>query len=408
MGSVRPTGFPDSSTAEVAALRDTQERLRLAMEAASMGAWDWDLESNRVVWSGDQELLFGIAAGQFDGTFDSFARHVHPEDIDGLQQRMREAVEAGRHHHRDEFRILLPDGNARWMLANGRIYYDESGRAVRMIGINMDITERKRAEEALRQSERLAATGRLAAAIAHELNNPLASVTNLLYILESHTGPDDPARSYIKMGQEELARMARIVHQTLAFHRQPDSAVPVTLSELLSSVISLLQPRLRAHNVELVLRIEGDAVITGFPAELRQLFSNLLVNACDAVGDRGIVTVHAYPSRRWCAPGDEGVRVVVADTGPGIPAEIRKRMWEPFFTTKGAKGSGLGLWVCAGIIAKHGGAIQLASSTRPPRNGTAFSIFFPGVVKGKVAPPQRKGVKRHRPPVQMPLALPHP
>ncbi len=403
MPSVEPRREKDE---ERSAVSESEERLRLAMDAAGMGAWDWDLKTGRVAWSGNQEKLFGVAAGSFSGDFDTFLKLIHPDDILGVQARTAGALGNRAAHHRDEFRIVRPDGTIRWMLANGHIFYDEQGVPVRMIGVNMDVTERKQAEQALRQSERMAATGRLAATIAHELNNPLASVTNILFLLENQLSAYEESRTLVRVAEQEVARMTRIVHQTLAFHRQSQVPVPVSLTELLDSVLALLEPKLRSQGIRVVRRFEGETPVSGFPAELRQVFSNLLINAAEAAGEKSVIIIHVYPSHRW-SPNTWGTRVVIADNGPGIPSDIRKHIFEPFFTTKGDKGSGVGLWVSQGIVEKHKGAMRLFSHAGPRTTGTVFSVFLPQVGPQVEAPHERrKRVRTERYPVQMGLDLP--
>lgn len=233
--------------------------------------------------------------------------------------------------------------------------------------------ERQRAEEVLRTSERLASFGRLAASIAHEVNNPLEAVTNVLYLL-NRCEMDDKARGYLKLAEEELRRVTHIVRQSLAFSRISGDQVPTRLSQLVDEVLRLYAPRIRSGQVRIEKRIEYDAQVAG---EVRQVVSNLIVNAVDAVEMGGSVTLHL---RRACDPRDPsrtGVRLVVADQGTGILPEHRQDIFQPFFTTKRDKGTGLGLWISSEIVHKHGGSIRLRSSVAPGRSFTVFSVFLP-------------------------------
>src|SRR6185369_7313425 len=240
-----------------------------------------------------------------------------------------------------------------------------------------DIEERKRTEEYLRRSERLAATGRLAATIAHEINNPLAAVTNVLYLLSTDPRLDPNLKEYAQVAQSEISRVAHITKQTLAFHRDANLPVRVNLNDLAESVLYLYGQQLRAKSLRVHKEIDFNGDVIGFPNELRQVISNIFENAIEASPESGQVRLRVYASHEYMNSHKPGVRIIIADDGPGIRQDNAQRIFEPFFTTKGEKGTGLGLWVCQGIIQKHGGFIRMRSSTNTRYSGTVFSIFLP-------------------------------
>lgn len=247
-----------------------------------------------------------------------------------------------------------------------RIRKDE----VRWVGIvAAEITERLRAEETLRRTEKLAAAGRLAASVAHEINNPLESVTNLLYILRHHQPMDTVAIEFIEVAQAELARVGAVTQQTLRFYRQSVSRAETDMTEIVDSVVSLYHARLVNSRITVVRQNVGDATLSCFAGEMRQLLANLVVNAIDAMGTGGTLTIRTR--RTSTTPG---IRIAVADTGYGMSQETLRRIFEAFFTTKQATGTGLGLWVSSEIIEKHGGCVRVRSREG---KGTCFSIFFP-------------------------------
>jgi PAS domain S-box-containing protein len=247
--------------------------------------------------------------------------------------------------------------------------------ATRWVGaILVDTTEQKKAEEALRRTEKLAAAGRLAASIAHEINNPLEAVTNCLYlVLQEDLSP--AAARFAELAQQEIARVSAITQQTLRFYRQSTLPASVNVSELLESVITLHAGRFQTLQVELIRQYPDHLPLFCFAGELRQLFANLIGNALDAMTPGGgRLTVRARAATRAGVPG---VRVSVADTGSGIAPESRSHIFEPFFTTKEATGTGLGLWVSEQIVRKHNGAIRIHSRTTGATTGTVFCVFFP-------------------------------
>jgi signal transduction histidine kinase len=230
------------------------------------------------------------------------------------------------------------------------------------------------AEDALRKSEKLAVAGRLAASIAHEINNPLESVTNLLYLIRNATDLDD-AKQFCALAEKELRRVSEIATQTLRFYRQQSEATRLDVTQITDSVLSLYQGRLHSHQVKVVCDYRTHASLLCYAGELRQLVANLVSNALDAMKHTGTLTLRLREARD--PNGRDGIRLTVADTGSGIATDVGKRIFEPFVTTKGATGTGLGLWVSAEILRKHAGRMSFRSSTRPGHSGTAFSIFLP-------------------------------
>ncbi len=235
--------------------------------------------------------------------------------------------------------------------------------------------ERRAAVAALRQSEKLAAVGRLASSIAHEINNPLESVINLLYLLDG-TPLSAEQRGYLDTAQRELARVAEIAAQTLTFNRQQDVKGQASISALLDSVLVLYQGRLAGSKIVIERRYQNTEPFTCYPGELRQVFANLIGNAFDATRKGGRIILRERAAMH-SKTGQHGVRITLADTGHGISAEVKTHLFEAFKSTKGSNGNGLGLWISKGIIEKHSGSIQVRSSTRIGGSGTAFSIFIP-------------------------------
>jgi PAS domain S-box-containing protein len=252
--------------------------------------------------------------------------------------------------------------------------------AIRWTGaVFIDVTERKRAEDALRKSEKLATAGRLAASIAHEINNPLESVTNLLYLLQRHPSLDQEAHHYAQLAQQEVARVSEMAQRTLRFYRQSTLPIKANVAEILNSVLMVYQGRFNALHTQVETRFDRDAELFCFAGELRQVFANLIGNALDASSEGGRLFLGLR--RSHCRKtGRPGVRITVADNGSGMPPSVRRRIFEPFFTTKDATGTGLGLWITTEILEKHGATISVKSrqaldDTRP--SGTVFTIFFP-------------------------------
>jgi len=253
---------------------------------------------------------------------------------------------------------------------------EDGGHVTGWIASIVDVTERKRAEEALRRADRLAGAGRMAATVAHEINNPLSSVVNCLYLLGSEVLPPK-AREYFDIAMRELERVGRITKQTLSFYRTSDQHEKFNVCDIAGEVVGFFQPIAARQHVRLEYRGANGHLTMGNPAEIRQLLTNLLTNALESGGTA--VRVRIYESLRRNHSEQLGVRISVSDNGKGIAPEHLRQVFEPFFTTKGEKGTGLGLWVAHGIVTKHEGEIRARSSVRNGSNGTCVSIFLPTI-----------------------------
>ena len=279
----------------------------------------------------------------------------------------------------DTFPLRGKDGSYRWFLSRALPIRDASGQVVRWFGTNTDITDRKQAEDALVRSERLAAMGRLAGIIAHEINNPLEAVSNAIYLLADHPSLDQEARYYIQLANKELARLAHITKQTLSFYRESQQPVMVSLPDILDNVIELQSRRFQLNGITVDKRYRSAGTIQGFPGELKQVFLNIIGNAVQAMPQGGRLRVQLFSSRER-RTGRQGVRVSVHDTGVGIRPEDARQIFEPFFTTKETKGTGIGLWISKGIIQKYDGTIRFRSMRLKQGHGTCFSVFIPAAV----------------------------
>jgi PAS domain S-box-containing protein len=247
-----------------------------------------------------------------------------------------------------------------------------------ILEINRDITAQIQAEEALRQTERLAAMGRVAGIIAHEINNPLEAITNAFYLLRNHPSLDEEARYYAQLGEAELARVGHITKQTLGFYRESQHPVNVPIAEILDDVLQLQSRQLVMSRITLDKRYFTEGEIRGFPVELRQVFLNLVSNAIQAMPHGGNLRIRMGTHRNE-GNGRTDLYISVCDTGMGIRPEHAKHLFEPFFTTKSTKGTGLGLWISKGIIQKYEGKIHFRSINFKDKQMTSFRVILPGV-----------------------------
>ena len=356
------------------ALRASEERLRIATETARLGTWELDLRTGYMQASGICREHFGRSPND-RFTYQDLLHAVHSED----RQRREAAVERAIENdtvYRLEYRAEWPDGSLHWILASGRAHRDAEGMNIRMIGVTIDVTERRQAEAALLQNEKLAAVGRLAATIAHEINNPLESVTNLLYLSRMAKNLPD-IYAHLDLAERELSRVSVITTQTLRFHKQSTRMRPVTVDELFESVLLVYQGRLANDHVLLRERRRETKPILCFDGEIRQVLNNLVGNALDALESvGGSLFLRSREGTEW-KTGRKGIVVTIADTGGGIPRKALHRIFDPFFTTKGASGTGLGLWVSKEIVDRHEGVLRVRSQPQPGSSWTVFTLFLP-------------------------------
>ena len=272
------------------------------------------------------------------------------------------------------FPLRGKDGAFRDFLTMAAPVRDSSGRVVRWFGTNTDVTEQRRSEEALRQTEKLAATGRLAASIAHEINNPLEALTNLVYLARKNPAKSE---SYLAIADQELDHIAEITKHTLGFYRDTTTPVQVNIADVLHDVLELYSRKLQFKNISVSERYEASARILGYPGELRQIFANLIANGIEAMQQDGHLRIKTSKVRNGGSGNADGVRVSVMDDGCGIEKAQMMRIFEPFYTTKKDTGTGLGLWLTQNLVAKHNGHIQVRSRIDHGKSWTVFSVFLP-------------------------------
>jgi signal transduction histidine kinase len=372
----------DSLSREIALLdasrtlqRQTASRLRQALDAEQLGTWTWDRATDLLDLDARAAQLFHAQPHTPITRTELRQRVVATDDQATTSENLKKSLESGGLYGA-EYRIDSPTGYQTWVSASGiATFAPDSTTIVGMVGTIQDITVRKTQESILRQSEKLAATGRLAATIAHEINNPLEAVTNLIYL--SRTDPEVPThvQRLLETADVELARVAQIAQQTLGFYRDTTRPGEIDLNQLLHSVVDLFARKMSSHKISCTLDLEPFLCIHGLQGEMRQVFSNLLVNAIDAF------TAASKPGSlhirgRLLQGHRQGVSILVCDNGAGIPLHVRERIFSPFFTTKQSVGTGLGLWVTRGFVEKHGGKIRFRSCTGSP-SGTVFRVVLP-------------------------------
>ena len=361
-------------------LREREERFRVLAESVPPMIWMSNSIGENIYCNRRFPDYFGVDESSAMGF--GWKQFMHPDDVEKTEAIWKRCFETA-DTYVNEFRLLRKDGTYRHFLARAVPIMNEAGEVERWIGSATDVHDQKMAEDALRKSEKLATAGRLAASIAHEINNPLAGVTNALYLALQDQTLGAETKEYLRTAEQELLRVSQITTQTLRFHKQSNSAVRVDVCDIVDSVLALFKARLASKRIEVKKECERGAFAVCFGDEVRQVVANLVSNALDATSE-GVVRVRVRRTRSWTRGlWLDGVKIVIADTGQGIPAVVVEHIFEPFVTTKEATGIGLGLWVSDGIVRKHGGWIRVRSLSKGRVSGTAFEIFIPASAEGE-------------------------
>jgi signal transduction histidine kinase len=357
------------------ALRERDDVLQIALRANGMGLWAWDLESGSVQCSDEMYLMYGRKPGTVPPTSEEWTKLIHPDDIPLVQQAVSRTQDAGS-EIRIQYRVPWPDESIHWIETSGIYQRDSRGHLSRLVGVSTDITGRKRSEEAMLRAEKLAVAGRLAASVAHEINNPLEAVANLLYLI-AHAETMESAHTQAQQALDELMRVSLITQQTLKFHRQPGLPKSTALSEVVHAVLALFRGRLRAAQIEAEVHADRELNISCQPGEVQQIFANLISNAIDAMPGGGRLIIRLRPSCDWRDAKTAGMRITFFDSGAGMDRSTISRIFEPFFTTKAETGTGLGMWVVAQLVERHRGQVRVWSTQRPHASATAITVFLP-------------------------------
>jgi PAS domain S-box-containing protein len=353
-------------------LQTERDRLSLALTAGKMGVYEVDLAQNALWLSPESYSLLGTTPHDFSASPDAFIELVHPQDRELLLQHIKGSIQT-RELINHEFRIVRTDGREYWISCQGQADYNQTGRAVRHSGLLVDITLRKQSEQMVRRFERLSAAARLSAAMAHEINNPLAGVVNLIYLAKTAPGTSEAVIVLLGRAEQELERVAHAARQTLGFYRESSSPEQIDLPVLIESVLELYSTKLVSQHISIERAFDKCVPIQAVRGEVRQAVSNVLANAIDAVPKGGVILVGVHS-----VPGNDAAEIVVADNGPGIVVDDVEKIFEPFFTTKGGTGMGLGLWVAKDIVERHGGSITVAARDAGSElRGATFTIRFP-------------------------------
>ena len=368
----RFSGRRQTKEGQARKVHDAAQRLAAIVESSNDAIIGKDLNGIVTSWNPAAEQMFGYRAEEMFG--ESIRRIIPPEVLPDEERLMSAVARGERTEHYETLRRKRDGECIEVSLTLSPVFY--RSEIVGVASIARDISQQKKVEQALNTSEKLAAVGRLAATIAHEINNPLEAITNLVFLAQGHT-KDGDGELFLKQAQQELERVALLTKQTLGFYRESKGARELTLEEIVLPLVAAFSARSRLKQVSVETEFRQNPTIVGVPGEMRQLFANLLNNSIDAVKNGGRIRIRVSATRERSGRRRSGVRLTISDNGPGIAPELRKKLFDPFFTTKREVGTGLGLWITSNILCKHEGNIRMRSSVVPQKTWTAFSVFLP-------------------------------
>ena len=366
--------------------RADESRFRLAaiVDSADDAIISKDLNGIVTSWNYGARRLFGYEPEEIIGQ--SILRLI-PEDLQHEEAEILRNLRAGRKIEHHETTRIAKNGERREVSITISPILNSHGQVVGGSKIARDVSDRKKVERLAIEAEKIATTGRMAAAIAHEINNPLGSVLNLIYLARQEGVPAEDVRNYLATAESELERVSHIARQTLGYYRDTGSPSEVHLHDLIENVLSVYRNRILAHNITVQATFNDLRRISVRSGEIVQVFSNVISNAVDAMphgGRLSIAITQSGGSQQDC------LQVIVSDTGHGIRREHIGRVFEPFFTTKGNLGTGIGLWVAKQLVERHGGRISISSTTESQDSGTAITIDLP-FNRSQSSPPSASG-----------------
>ncbi len=362
----------DSVKAHRETIAENERRLAMVYKAAHLWIWEYDLVYGEITWQNPAEERVPRKT-----TLRAFLRRVHPEDRHLVCDAIRQAKSTGIYDA--EYRISRRQEPFVWMSSWGQVI---GILRRRMIGVSLDVSARKNAEIVVREKDRLEASAEIAGSLAHEINNPLTAIMGALYMLNQRRLSDPAIARYVDIADKETRRVAQLANQILGLYRKPAASVAIDIRSLLEEVVAGCQQDLEAKRQRVLMNCER-GIISGHRQELAHAFSNILRNAIESCPAGAEIRIRAHHAHRW-RPNTFGIRVLIADHGPGIPARELAQVFKAFTGTKSQKGTGLGLWVARSAVVTHGGTIRIRVA-QGKRSGTVVSIFLPARTRGKPA-----------------------